>query len=94
MEPGQLRVYQELYQTGAFLYRLPKEATLHLITVRKPLLTNIYEFGVPEVRRQLLLHLFGPEDLQPILSQTELLLHELPVIQYRGKKPSGLLPAL
>jgi hypothetical protein len=94
MQEGQLRVYQELYKTGAFVYRLLEDTVLHLITIKQPTQSIAYEFGVPEVRRQLLLHLFGPEDLRPTLSPSELLLHELPVIQYSGGKPSGFLPAL
>jgi hypothetical protein len=47
----------------------------------------IHDFGVPEVQRHLLLYLFGLQNLQHTLLQTELLLPELPVIQYRGKKP-------
>jgi hypothetical protein len=71
---------------GAYLIRYPNDSKLHLVVISKPELSNIYEFGVPEVRRQLLLHLFGPKDLQPTLPQTELLLRQLPVIQYQGKK--------
>jgi hypothetical protein len=92
MTPEQLHLYQELYKTGGYFYRKPRDPGLHLIVIEKPAISLIYEFGVPEVRRQLLLYLFGPADLQPSLSQTELLLRQLPVIQYRGKKPSSNLP--
>jgi len=63
-----------------------------LVVIDKPTINIVYEFGVPEVRRQLLLYLFGPENLQQALSPTEVLLHKLPVIQYRGRKPCGILP--
>jgi len=94
MTPELLHLYSELYKTGAYFYRNPKKPRLHLNIINKPTINMIYEFGVPEVRRQLLLHLFGPEDLQPTLSTTELLLRQLLVIQYRGKKPSSNLPVL
>jgi hypothetical protein len=87
-----LQLYKELYTTGAYFYRNPKKVGLHLIVIYKPTNNIAYEFGVPEVRRQLLLHLFGPENLQPTLPQTELLLCQLPVIQYRGKKSCSILP--
>jgi hypothetical protein len=92
MTPELLHLYKELYKTGAYFYRNPRNPGLHLIVINKPAISLLYEFGVPEVRRQLLLYLFGPENLQPALPQTELLLHQLPVIQYRGKKPCGSLP--
>jgi hypothetical protein len=92
MTPELLHLYQELYKTGAYFYRNPRKPGLHLIVIDKPALSLSYEFGVPEVRRQLLLHLFGSENLQRSLPETELLLHQLPVIQYRGKKSCGNLP--
>jgi len=58
----------------------------------KPRINLAYEFGVPEVRKQLLLYLFGPENQQRALPEAELPLHQLPAIQYRGKKPLGTLP--
>jgi hypothetical protein len=91
MTPELLHLYQELYKTGAYFYRNPRNPGLHLIVIDKPKISLSYEFGVPEVRRQLLLHLFGPENLQSTLPQTELLLYQLPVIQYRGKKPCSNL---
>jgi hypothetical protein len=94
MTPELLNLYKELYKTGAYFFRYKKHPGLHLIVIDKPKISLLYEFGVPEVRRQLLLHLFGTENLQPTLSQTELLLRQLPVIQYRGKKPSCTLPIL
>jgi hypothetical protein len=92
MTPELLHLYKELYKTGAYFYRNPRTPGLHLIVINKPTINLSYEFGVPEVRRQLLLHLFGTENLQPSLSQTELLLRQLPVIQYRGKKSCSTLP--
>jgi len=87
MTPELLNLYQELAKIGAYFIRHPKnDPKLHLVVIDKPTLSVIIEFGVPEVRRQLLLHLFGPENLQPTWSQRELLLHQLPVIQYRGNK--------
>jgi len=92
MTPELLHLYKELYKTGAYFYRTKKQPGLHLIVIDKPRINLTYEFGVPEVRRQLLLYLFGSENLQRALPETELLLHQLPVIQYRGKMPSGTLP--
>jgi len=94
MTPELLHLYQELYKTGGYFYRNPPKPGLHLIVLDKPKAYLSYEFGVPEVRIQLLLHLFGPEDLQPTLSSTELLLCQLSVIQYRGKQPCSNLPKL
>jgi hypothetical protein len=92
MPPELLHLYNELYKTGAYFYRNGKRPGLNLIVIDKTRISLIYEFGVPEVRRQRLLHLFGLENLQRALPETELLLHQLPIIQYRGKKPSGTLP--
>ena len=92
MTPELLHLYQELYKTGAYFYRNKANPGLHLIVIDKPRINLSFEFGVPEVRRQLLLHLFGPEHLQPSLPQTELLLRQLPVIQYRGKMSGSSLP--
>ena len=86
MTPELLHLYKELYKTGACFYRNPRNPGLHLSVINKPEINNLYEFGVPEVQRQLLLHLFGPENLQHALPETKLLLRQLPVIQYRGKK--------
>jgi len=91
MTPELLHLYKELYKTGAYFYRNPQQPGLNLITIDKPRINLLYEFGVPEVRRQLLLYLFGSESLQRTLPETELFLHQLPVIQYRGKKPLGVL---
>jgi hypothetical protein len=91
MTPELLHLYKELYKTGADFYR-NKKPGLHLIVIDKPKISLIYEFGVPEVRRQLLLYLFGSENLQQPLPETGVLLHQLPVIQYRGKKPISNLP--
>ena len=92
MTPELLHLYKEVYKTGAYFYRNPRNPGLHLIVIDKPAISLSYEFGVPEVRRQFLLYLFGPENLQSSLSQTELLLRQLPVIQYRGKKSCSTLP--
>jgi hypothetical protein len=82
----------EQYKTGPYFYRNPKKSVLHLNFIDKPKTRSVYEFGVPEVQRHLPLHLFGTEYLQPTLPQTELLRHQLPIIQYRGTKPRGNLP--
>jgi hypothetical protein len=92
MTPELLHLYKELYKIRAYFYRNKKQPGLHLIVINKPKISLAYEFGVSEVRRQLLLHLFGTENLQRALPEAELLLRQLPVIQYRGKKPSGTLP--
>jgi hypothetical protein len=82
MLPKLVQLYQELRNVGAYFTQYPNDSKLHLIIIDEPTISSIYEFGVPEVRRQLLLHVFGPENLQPALPQIELLLHQLPVIQY------------
>jgi len=92
MTPELLHLYKELYKTAAYFYRNPKNPCLHLIVIAKPNISLANEFGVPEVRRQIPVHLIGSEDLQRALPETELLLHQLPVIQYRGKKPRSTLP--
>jgi hypothetical protein len=70
MTPQLLHLYQELSKIGAYFKRYPNNPKLYLNGINKPTISNIYEFGVPEVRRQLLLHLIGPEDLQPTLPKT------------------------
>ena len=70
MTPELLHLYKELYKTGAYFYRNKKQPGLHLSVIDNPKFSLAYEFGVPEVRRQLLLHLIGPEDLQPTLPKT------------------------
>ena len=92
MTPELLRLYQELYKTGGYFYRYPNKPGLHLIVIDKPTINILYEFGVPEVRKQLLLYLFGSENLQRALPQEQLLLHQLLVIHYRGKGPVNTLP--
>jgi len=92
MTPELLHLYKELYKTGAYFYRNRNQPGLHLIVIDKPKISLANEFGVPEVQRQLLLYLFGSENLQRALPETELLLHKLPVIQYRGKEPRSTLP--
>jgi len=91
MTPELLNLYKECYKIGAYFIRWRKDNRLHLISIHQPSIYKTYEYEVPEVRRQLLLYLFGLEDLQPSLSQTELLLRELPIIQYQGKKPCSNL---
>jgi hypothetical protein len=49
----------------------------------------ILEFGL---RGELKLNQFGTENLQQSLSVPELILHQLPVIQYREKMRRGSLP--
>jgi hypothetical protein len=92
MTPEILYLFKELYKTRAYFYRNPRNPGLHLILIDKPKISLAYEFGVPEVRKQLLWYLFGSENLQHTLPETELLLHQLPVIQYRGKKHHSNLP--
>jgi len=92
MTPELLHLYKELYKTGVYFYRNPQKPGLQLIIIDMPRVNLIYEFGVPEVQRQLLQDLSRTEDLQQTLLETELLLHQLPVIQYRGKKPRSNLP--
>jgi len=77
-----LQLYRELYKTGACFFGDKKDLKLHLIVIDKPRVNLFNEFGVPEVRRQLLLHLFGSENLRRAFPETELVLHKLPVIQY------------
>jgi len=71
-----------------YFNRHPKKPGLHLIILDKPTISNLYQFGVPEVRRQLLLRLFGREGLQPLLMQTELLLCQMPVYNIQQKSPA------
>jgi hypothetical protein len=92
MTPELLHLYKDLYKTGAYFYRNPRNPGSHLIVIDKPAISLSYEFGVPEVRGQFLLYLFGPKNLQSSLSQTELLRRQLPVIQYRGKKSCSTWP--
>jgi hypothetical protein len=56
MTPELLNLYKELYKTGAYFYRNNKHPRLHLIVTDKPKISLHYEFGVPEVRKQLLLY--------------------------------------
>jgi hypothetical protein len=74
MTPELLHLYKELYKTGAYFFRNKKQPRLHVIVINKPKISLAYEFGVPQVRRQLLLYLFGSENLQQALPETELLL--------------------
>jgi len=89
-----LHLYQDLYKLGRYFYRNLEKPGLQLLVINKPMINSIYEFRVPEVRRQFLLYLFRPEDVQSTLSQIELRLRQLPVIQYRGKKPSSSFSTL
>ena len=59
-----LHLYQALHEIGANCIQYPNDPKLHLIVISKLTPSNTYEFGLLEVRKQLLLHLFGPEDLQ------------------------------
>jgi hypothetical protein len=92
MSPELLHLYQELHKVGAYCIQYPNDPKLHFIVINKATISITYEFGVPEVRRQLLLHLFGPGNWQSALPQTELQLHRLPVKQYRGNKFRRNLP--
>jgi hypothetical protein len=92
MSPELLHLYNELYKTGAYFDRNPRNPGLYLNVIDKWQVYQINEFEVPEVRSQLLPYLFGTENLQHSLSQAELLLRELPVIQSLGKKPFSPLP--
>jgi hypothetical protein len=92
MTPELLHLYKELYKTGGYFHRNALKPRLHLIVINIPQISLANEFAVPEVRRQLLLHLFVTENSQQSLPETKLLLRELPVIQYQGKKPCSSLP--
>jgi hypothetical protein len=92
MTPELLHLYKKLYKTGAYFYRNTRTPGLHPIVIDKSRTSLSYEFGVPEVQRQFLLGLFGSENQQQALPETELLLHQLPIMQYRGEKPRGTLP--
>jgi len=81
-----LYLYKDLHKIEYYLIPYTNNAKLHLILIQKPTLRHRYDFGVPEVRRYLRFHLFYPEDLQPTLPKTELLLRQLPVIQCSGKE--------
>jgi hypothetical protein len=87
-----LNLYKELYKVGSYIIPYPNDPKLHLLGIKKPAISNIDDFGLPEVRRHLLLGLLGPENLQPSLPQTELLLRQLPVIQCRGNTLGSNLP--
>jgi len=56
MTPELLHLFQELYKTGSYFIRYAKDSKIHLILINKATIGIAYEFGVPEVRRQLLLH--------------------------------------
>jgi len=92
MTPELLPLFKALNNTAAYFYRNQKKPGLHLIVINNLQISLANEFGVPEVRRQFVLHLFGTENVKQSLSETELLLHQLPVIQYREKKPCSNLP--
>jgi hypothetical protein len=92
MSPELLHLYKELQKVGAYIIRYPNDPKLHLIVIDRLTLTNTDEFGVPEVRRQLLLYLFGPENVQSAMPQTEQRVCQLLGIQYRGNKFCRNLP--
>jgi hypothetical protein len=79
MTPELLNLYTELSKTGVYFLQYPNDFNLHLMVIPKPSLYTIYDFGVPEVQRQLLLHRLGTEDLCRRLQTPELFLHQLPV---------------
>jgi len=91
MTPELVHIYQELAKIGAYFIQHSNDPKLHLIVIQKPTISNIYEFAVREVQRQLLLHLFGSEDVPSLLSQTELHFRQLPIIRYQGKKSARYL---
>jgi hypothetical protein len=64
MTLGLLHLYQELHKIAAYFIQYPNNIKLHLIIIQKPMSSNIYEFEVPLVRRLLLLHHVGIENLQ------------------------------
>jgi hypothetical protein len=49
MTPELLHLYQELYKTGAYFYRNPKQPGMHLLVIDKATINFPYEFGVPEL---------------------------------------------
>jgi hypothetical protein len=63
MSPELLHLYQELHKVGAYFIQYPNNPKQHLIIIKKSMVSITYQFGGPEVRRQLLLHLFGPKEL-------------------------------
>ena len=87
MTPELLNLYQELGKITAYFIGYPNDPKLHPIVIDKPTINNIYEFGVSPMRRHLLLNSFRPENMPPTLPETELLLYQLSVKQYHGKKP-------
>jgi hypothetical protein len=62
MSPELLHLYAELHTGGGYFIRYPNNPKLHLVVITKLKFSVIHEFGVAEVGRKLLLHLFGPED--------------------------------
>jgi hypothetical protein len=87
-----LHLYKELSKTGAYFHQNKTQPGLHLIVIDKTKISLAYELGGPEVRKQRLLYLFGSENLQCALPETEMRLHQLPVIHYRGKRTCNTLP--
>jgi hypothetical protein len=49
MPPELLHLYQQLAKIGAYVIRYPENPKLHLIIIDNPMISNRYEFGVPEV---------------------------------------------
>jgi hypothetical protein len=94
MTPELLHLYKELYKTVAYIYRTHKQPVLDLVAINKPQISLKNQFGVPDVRKQLLCYLCGLEIMQRTWAETELLLPQLPVMQYRGNKPCSNLPEL
>jgi hypothetical protein len=86
-----LKLYKELCKVGSYIIPYPNDPKLHLLGIKKPAISNIDDFGLPEVQGHLLFGLLGPENLQPSLPQTELLLRPLAVIQCRGNPPGSNL---
>jgi hypothetical protein len=67
MTPELLNLYQELAKIGGDFVRYPNRPRLHLIIINAPMINIINEFGVPELRGELLLNQFGTENSQQSL---------------------------
>jgi hypothetical protein len=86
-----LKIYQALYKTGVYYIQHSNDPKLQLVIIPPTTISSVHDFVVPDVRRKLLLHILGTEDVCGILQTPAVCLHYLSVIQYRGKKSSGTL---
>jgi hypothetical protein len=59
MAPEWLHLYQERYKTGGYFYRNPKRPSLHLIVKDKTRVVLSCDFGLPDIRSQLLFIYLG-----------------------------------